>query len=263
MGYWDVKPYEDIIGKTSGQGFTNMLQDYMDIYSGKKSPTELPMYKTFANDLETMFSKASPDIMKEAVARGIRGGTLGNILTSGHNDLIDKSVKAIYDMYNQAPKAIGGAYAGSAQLGENEVDRTLKFFEAYKNRHLQGQEAKMQGITSGITSALSRGGGGKSAGCGFIFTQGEGILTNSVRRYRDSHYGHDGDVANGYRWMASWLVPLMENSKLLTWIVRKIMTQPLTQYALWDCGENRYGWIFQPFKVWTVIWNLIGKIRRI
>lgn len=94
--------------------------------------------------------------------------------------------------------------------------------------------------------------------CCFIFIQGEGLLTEYVRNYRDSHYGNKGLVAKGYKWMANWLVPLMKEYSCIQSMVKYLMTTPLSKYAEWHCNKNNYGWIFWPFKIWSIFWRIIG-----
>jgi len=98
--------------------------------------------------------------------------------------------------------------------------------------------------------------------CCFIFIQGEGDLTMAVRHYRDKNYGHDSSVANGYRRMAKWIVPLMKKNFFIQNLIKYSMTTPLSKYAEWSIGQNKYGWIFWPFKFWTIIWRMLGLILK-
>jgi predicted phage tail protein len=98
--------------------------------------------------------------------------------------------------------------------------------------------------------------------CCFIFIQGEGILTQWARLYRDTYYGCDGLVANGYRWMAKWLVPLMKKYYLVQNFVKYSMTTPLSRFFEWHFEQNKYGFIFWPFKIWIAIWGIVGLILK-
>lgn len=96
-------------------------------------------------------------------------------------------------------------------------------------------------------------------GCCFIFLEGEGKLTGSVRRFRDEHYLGSA-VSAGYKLMAGWLVPKMRKSRILKSAVRLLMTKPLGKYADWYYGNNSYGFIFAPFKwFWTKLWDYYGN----
>ncbi len=113
----------------------------------------------------------------------------------------------------------------------------------------------------GIAGSLLFGG---EDGCCFIFIEGEGHLTDIVRKYRDEHY--TGTLVDpGYRWMASWLVPIMKRNPSIKKIVRKVMTQPLTRFAQWWYGESSK---IDPEAVlarlfWPAIWYLCGFIKQL
>lgn len=98
--------------------------------------------------------------------------------------------------------------------------------------------------------------------CCFIFIQGEGLLTQYARNYRDTYYGNLGTVAEGYRWMAKWLVPLMKKYTLIQNSVKYLMTTPLSRFFEWHYKVNKYGFIFWPFKLWIMIWRMIGVILK-
>ena len=99
--------------------------------------------------------------------------------------------------------------------------------------------------------------------CCFIFIQGEGELTQIVRQYRDDHYRSETDpISAGYKWMARWLVPLMQRLSIIQEVVRVTMTQPLTEYARWFYGKRSFtlaGWMSKL--VWPTLWKVIGRIK--
>lgn len=111
------------------------------------------------------------------------------------------------------------------------------------------------------SGTATTGGGGTTVGCCFIFIAGEGQLTQIVRRFRDEHYL--GTLVDpGYRWMAHLLVPLMQRSTLIKNIVRRLMTQPLTEYARWWYGKRSFsfgGWIAK--QIWPTLWKVIGRVK--
>ena len=96
-------------------------------------------------------------------------------------------------------------------------------------------------------------------GCCWTFLEGE-MLTKNVRRYRDEHYDKFTSHASwGYRWMSAWLVPIMKRHKLIKFFVKWAMLKPLASYADWYYGENWYGYVFYPLKVfWTNFWRVTG-----
>lgn len=67
------------------------------------------------------------------------------------------------------------------------------------------------------------------------------------------------ETRRGYKRMSRWLVPAMKRSGALRWIVRTVMTEPITMYGGYLCGVNRDGWVFRPVKrFWFAIWNKLG-----
>ena len=115
-------------------------------------------------------------------------------------------------------------------------------------------------IVGGLGIAATLIFGGKKGGCCFIFIEGEGELTETVRKYRDEHYLNT-PVALGYKGMASWLVPLMKRHRWVKEMVRFTMTRPLSRYAEWYYGQNSYGWVMWPLKsFWTSTWGFYGKL---
>ncbi|MGA2465527.1 MAG: hypothetical protein ABSH06_14370 [Thermodesulfobacteriota bacterium] len=133
-----------------------------------------------------------------------------------------------------------------------------------------GAEATTSALASAGTSAGEIVGGvfstiaeiiGDIFGCCYTFLEGE-MLTKNVRRYRDEHYDKKtSPISFGYRWMSKWLVPRMKSFKSVKAIVKWIMLKPLANYADWYYGDNAFGWIFYPLKVfWTNAWRLAGLI---
>ena len=112
-----------------------------------------------------------------------------------------------------------------------------------------------------VVGQISSGsqGGGMSAGCCFIFLEGEGQITQTVRVFRDSHYLPGSLVDLGYRWMAGWLVPLMQEHPPIKQVIRTIMTKPLSGYtiAFYDGKQPSFtDWMARV--VWPTIWRVVG-----
>ena len=112
--------------------------------------------------------------------------------------------------------------------------------------------------TTGIWTTIGYALGGL-IGCCFTFDAG-GLLTENVRKYRDNHYDKlTSPISFGYRWMSNWLVPLMKDHKSIWSLTRFLMLKPLACYADWYYGDNSYGWLFYPQKVFfTNAWKVIG-----
>ena len=70
------------------------------------------------------------------------------------------------------------------------------------------------------------------------------------------------ETRRGYTRMSKWLVPAMKRSRVVRWLVRLTMTEPITMYGGYLCGVEECcdGWVFQPVKrFWFSVWNKLGK----
>lgn len=98
--------------------------------------------------------------------------------------------------------------------------------------------------------------------CCFIFLEAyHGELPWYVRVCRDRYYTAKPDVANGYKKMAKWLVPLMRKSSTIRSLVWHTMVRPLTEYGKFvvrlDPTKRKYK---LARKFWFTVWNIIGKV---
>lgn len=95
-------------------------------------------------------------------------------------------------------------------------------------------------------------------GCCFIFLEVyNGHLPWFVRQARDIAYAQRPEVGEGYKRMAKWLVPLMQQYRLVAQLVNELMVKPLTeqagyQFSVEGCkprmGYKRFWWF-----VWSHI----------
>lgn len=108
-----------------------------------------------------------------------------------------------------------------------------------------------QGWASNVGSASGL------SSCCFIFLEAtNGILPWYVRKERDYYYKKQPLVADGYKKMAKWLVPMMRKSKVLKQFINFCMVRPITYYGGWKNRVNKMGWIMYPSKVvWFFIWK--------
>lgn len=130
---------------------------------------------------------------------------------------------------------------------------------------LTNQLTKSNDITSGVQQGTTNSTGSNSGFgitlCCFIFLEAySGKLPWFVRRCRDEFAS--GPRVAGYRCMAAKLVPLMRKSKLVLWLVKKLMTEPLTKWGGWLYIEPGYklGFIYFPIVLfWFGLWAAIGR----
>lgn len=79
-----------------------------------------------------------------------------------------------------------------------------------------------------------------------------------VRRCRDEFA--TGRRVVGYRRMATYLVPLMQKSALVSSINLWTMIKPMERFGAWLYGESRWGWLAAPVTAfWFGLWSVTGK----
>jgi len=114
------------------------------------------------------------------------------------------------------------------------------------------------GISMGNQVGSSQGAsasGGDGSMCCFIFMESyHGKMPTCIRKIRDKYYRQHPRIANGYKRMAKWLVPLMQRSKIIRSIVWYSMVNPATKYAMsLHCGYNK-----RISHFWLRTWAVIG-----
>lgn len=101
--------------------------------------------------------------------------------------------------------------------------------------------------------------------CCFIMLEGHnGVLPWWVRSYRDLTYSTQPEIATGYKWMAKWLVPLMQKSELIKGLVNDTLVAPLTAYGGWFYNVPGYehGKCYSGFKrFWFSVWKIAGTLH--
>lgn len=125
--------------------------------------------------------------------------------------------------------------------------------------------SKMQGMEKndlsgqGAQTSSSMGAGVNL--CCFIFLESyNGVLPDSVRRYRDMAAPENSARRKGYISMSRWLVPAMRVSGFSRKLANHLLVKPLTKYGEWYYGKNKLGWVYWPVKqIWFKIWELTGK----
>lgn len=163
-------------------------------------------------------------------------------------DGMNKGWGAFYNLLNNQTQ--------SAQVAQerNKLFNDLTTAESGMTSVMKGLE---NNNLSGFGAQTSTGVGGSVNLCCFIFLESyNGELPKSVRQYRDRYAGEFTDVRNGYVKMSKWLVPAMRQFKWVRRMVNGLMVKPLTSYAEWFYGNNKFGWVFEPIRLtWFLIWK--------
>lgn len=136
-----------------------------------------------------------------------------------------------------------------------EYSPWLETINAYVNQPTGGVEAY---VDPGIAGASQGVAGGN---CCFIFIKGD-KFTDSVRRFRDKFFGLDSYVAKGYRKMAKWLVPAMDNKSIYK-LVKTVMVNPMANFTEYrEKGSHRDTYLVPICAFWVTVWWLYGRFSR-
>lgn len=83
-----------------------------------------------------------------------------------------------------------------------------------------------------------------------------------IRMCRDFYYKQDRSIAKGYRRMSYWLVPLMQQSRVIRYLATWTSVMPLNFYGQYLTGQENSNWkkVFKPIaKFWLKVWSITGK----
>ena len=122
----------------------------------------------------------------------------------------------------------------------------------------QTQTDNMSGKGSQVTNTSNWGVG---LTCCFIFLQAlNGDLPWFVRLGRDQF--NTPARREGYVWMSTWLVPWMQRSTLISWLVNAFMVRPFLYQGFYHYVLKKSSWLKPICYGWFYIWSLIGTVRK-
>jgi len=239
------------------------LKQMQGLQQGRISPTELPQFRNYMQELMRLSTVTDANLLRDMVSRGVSGGALGDLMTRSaegrFGDIGRQLNQFVSDAYGQIPISANqtlNQWMKMQQIG-------MQADEAREARKAQEDAAKKQMFFGGLSKLSQPYGGGMSGGgggCCFIFIEGEGELTGHVRKFRDAHFGENSNVGNGYKKMASWLVPMMKRNKFVKKLVQWTMTKPLSWCAK-HYGEVRVIILAPLGFMWVGVWSVYGKLR--
>lgn len=139
----------------------------------------------------------------------------------------------------------------------NMVDITNGFINPAAQSKFQNSALNQYKVNSDSLQNYSS----MAGACCFIFLESyNGVLPWYVRVERDKYYEQEPRIANGYKRMAKWLVPLMRRFKFVKTAVNLTMVKPLTWYGGHTHKVNSFGHVFWPVKkAWFTVWKQLGK----
>lgn len=81
-----------------------------------------------------------------------------------------------------------------------------------------------------------------------------------IRWCRDFFYARDPKIAKGYRRMSHWLVPLMQQSRIVRYLATALSIMPLSYYGQYLTGQSKWKVVFKPIaKFWLKYWSYKGN----
>lgn len=216
-----------------------MLKQFMEMYggvlSGKTPPTSLPEFKYGAAGIDTSINKALEEAFRTAGAKGLTGGGVNKMM----EDITGKGFEAKGKLAGDVTGDLWNRISTTGQgIASNDLQAAMAGLQAHTQKH--------------IAAGQEQSGFGKS--CCFIFIEGD-MLTPSVRKIRDQLFPPDCYIANGYRKMAGWLVPLMKRSKLVKSLVKYIMLIPIAKFC-----HKKNSLLIPICVVWCIVWEMYGRV---
>jgi hypothetical protein len=157
-------------------------------------------------------------------------------------------------MFSSASQGFGNQAIAGKAAGSDILFNLNKEAEAAQQRRDQA----WGGIGAGVGNVAGAGLGALK--CCFIFMEAlNGPLPDYVRELRDYYYSKEPKIALGYIRMSKVLVPLMQKSRIIKYIINSIMVKPIISYGAFlkniENG-NKYNIIYK--KLWFSIWRIIG-----
>lgn len=147
-------------------------------------------------------------------------------------------------------------YAGPQtkfDAGANSLQSTLATGQQNQYNLLAGRPTQSQ--------AYKDISGSSCYGC-YIFKEVYGYpdAPSYIRWCRDFFYARDPKIAKGYRKMSYWLVPLMQQSRIVRYLATGVSIMPLSYYGQYLTGQSKWKVVFKPIaKFWLKYWSLTGK----
>jgi hypothetical protein len=174
-------------------------------------------------------------------------------------------VKRLYISGTSGAMMISNGEVNDEYVSQNPIPfRSLLYFHSGLPYIQIKQKINAGNITFAAQSrgleTWSDGSKGCGGGCCFIMLEaryGTGVLDSVVRRYRDEHITEKNK--RGYYKLAEVFIPLMRSSKLFKALIIFTLADPAVYYAKWYYGQNNWGWIFTPLKLfWMKLFNTLG-----
>lgn len=249
-------------GDVAGHGRIATLLNTIDPYSSKYEDETQSKYSDFVQKgLSQATSGPEAVLAPHARGKSLREAeTIGQLSRDRADNVFQKTG---FDMQNFL-----GTYQNYLNNTNQAADIWLRSRDSGGDTFanlLNTYMSRNNSLTEAITGKGSQQAAGASLGfkCCFIFLEAyNGRLPSWVRACRDEFAPESSARRHGYRRMAGWLVPLMQRSAIIRFLVNFTMIKPLTIWGGFykKVPGYRHGWVLKPFvSFWFKTWELIGR----
>ena len=150
-----------------------------------------------------------------------------------------------------------GSSAANAMTGSNSGMNAVANPAALATTSSLTNAGLLNQVSQGNFSNGNSSNQSAGANCCFIFMEAyNGQMPASVREFRDKYYRLQPTIADGYKRMAKWLVPLMREYGVVRSIVWHTMIKPATNHTLHPMNN----WNKRVSRFWLKLWAIYGKI---
>jgi hypothetical protein len=165
--------------------------------------------------------------------------------------------------HSQAQEGLSASNALQGRNAANSANLTLAAETLGKPKQTSAENIRGFGNQSGSSFSWGAGTNMTPNVCCFIFLEAlNGELPDYVREGRDKF--QTPARRRGYRWMAAWLVPLMQQFKLWRWVVNWTMVKPFLVVGKgYKTKKGIGGYVLLPIALfWFGLWSLIGTLKK-
>ena len=274
------------------EGFTHIDPSS---YSGRSALLGAASIDPFSTDYkagtETAYKQSAADALAQVATgpnavhggdarSGLAWGTLADRLGAGRTaelrnaqmqdlNTIITSARSMNEIEGSRLSNALRAALGLNELASGTAERGLKSAMGVDMHRIQNLSAlqvaaQLLGTTSDIQADNYAGQGDQSnwqagVSCCFIFLEAlNGKLPWFVEIARFDFLTPARRL--GYKWMARWLVPLMQRFSLVKHAVNKLMVRPFLAYGQWLYANKGCGWAYAYYcHAWLYLWSWLGR----
>ena len=218
------------------------MQDWTQAAGGGRPGFTDTMFSGMRQPIEQQYNIGKEGILSSLPTGGAQQEALGDL----ESDRAGGLAGILNNIWSDQMQKAYGYATGAPQIAISQ---------------LQSQGDQEAALRANKLNAMVSSSNASAGFCCWNFLAAHGSVPEDVKQYRDEHYKKGCPVSKGYKWMSEFAVPLMETypkfAKFMDWV----MARPMTKYAQWYYGKNRYGWIFKPIaNFWTWLWGEWGEL---